>query len=530
MNQLIDTTDNNFGKQLCLDDYAEHAENLRKLAEHTLKEMQKDNPGLLIFPRDLNVYGDKIGDEHIFEIKDNKLTTGNIMGFVGYKNTKVRIRSRFDKGDKDFFLHYMLQKVFAINLFDLNYTIDEEEIFDFLICLFPSFLMNALRQGLYKEYQTRRYNDSNVKGRIDINRHIRHNIPFNGKVAYSTREYVYDNHVTQLVRHTIEYISKHRLQGEILRANEEVKEAVRVIIDATPSYNHNERQKIVNQNLRPLYHPYFSDYRDLQKLCLQILRHEEIKYGAEDDQVYGILFDGAWLWEEYLNTILSKINFKHPQNKIGLGAKRVFKEGSRSIFPDFYNSVMVLDAKYKGYEKWDSLQREDLYQVISYMYILQVLKGGFIVPVESYNDTPLVRTLQGYGGKMSIFGMKVEHDCQNFQEYTKAMENDEKVLVDKIIAAENLIDYNKLREMIARCKWTFAKTMPWAPHEYIVRGKCPLTEEEFLYFIDMQRKYGKAERWGKNINPYLYIDGYKYWTMGAPVEETIVMNRAKVNH
>ena len=136
MNQLIETTDNNSGKQLCLDDYAEHAENLRKLTEHTLKEMHNDNPCLLIFPRDLNVYGDKIGDEHIFEIKDNKLTTGNIMGFVGYKNTKVRIRSRFDKGDKDFFLHYMLQKVFAINLFDLNYTIDEEDIFDFLIYLF----------------------------------------------------------------------------------------------------------------------------------------------------------------------------------------------------------------------------------------------------------------------------------------------------------------------------------------------------------------------------------------------------------
>ena len=89
-------------------------------------------------------------------------------------------------------------------------------------------------------------------------------------------------------------------------------------------------------------------------------------------------------------------------------------------------------------------------------------------------------------------------------------------------------DYNKLREMIARCQWTFAKTMPWAPHEYIVRGKCPLTEEEFLYFIDMQRRFGVKEHWGKYFNPYLYIDDYKYWTMGAPVEETIIMNRAKV--
>lgn len=87
---------------------------------------------------------------------------------------------------------------------------------------------------------------------------------------------------------------------------------------------------------------------------------------------------------------------------------------------------------------------------------------------------------------------------------------------------------DKLREMVARCEWTFAKTMPWCPHEYIVRGKCPLSEEEFIYFIDMQRNYGKVERWGKYITPYLYIDDYKYWTMGAPVEETIVMNRAKV--
>ena len=89
-------------------------------------------------------------------------------------------------------------------------------------------------------------------------------------------------------------------------------------------------------------------------------------------------------------------------------------------------------------------------------------------------------------------------------------------------------EWDKLREMIARCEWTFAKTMPWCPHEYIVRGKCPLSEDEFIYFINMQRSYGKVERWGKYITPYLYIDDYKYWTMGAPVEETIVMNRAKV--
>ena len=90
-------------------------------------------------------------------------------------------------------------------------------------------------------------------------------------------------------------------------------------------------------------------------------------------------------------------------------------------------------------------------------------------------------------------------------------------------------NYNTLRSMIARCEWTFAKTMPFAPHEYIVKEKCPLTAEEFEYFVTMQREHGVKERWGKYNNPYLYIEDYKYWTMGAPLEGTTVINRAKAS-
>ena len=89
------------------------------------------------------------------------------------------------------------------------------------------------------------------------------------------------------------------------------------------------------------------------------------------------------------------------------------------------------------------------------------------------------------------------------------------------------VNLDRLREMIARCEWTFAKTMPFAPHEYIVKERCPLSAEEFEYFVNMQRDHGIRERWGKYNNPYLYVDDYKYWTMGAPLEDTTVINRAK---
>lgn len=91
------------------------------------------------------------------------------------------------------------------------------------------------------------------------------------------------------------------------------------------------------------------------------------------------------------------------------------------------------------------------------------------------------------------------------------------------------MDEDRLRTMIASCTWTFARTMPFAPHEYIVKDQCPLTTEEFEYFVNMQREHGVKERWGKYNNSYLYIDDYKYWTMEAPLEETTVINRARVN-
>ena len=105
------------------------------------------------------------------------------MGFVGVNDTKITIKSRFAKNcDEDYFLHYMLQKVFSINLFDLKHNTNTESIFDFLLYLFPYFLKRAVRQGIYKEYTKHEYNDANVRGVIDVSRHIRQNIPFSGNL------------------------------------------------------------------------------------------------------------------------------------------------------------------------------------------------------------------------------------------------------------------------------------------------------------------------------------------------------------
>jgi hypothetical protein len=77
--------------------------------------------------------------------------------------------------------------------------------------------------------------------------------------------------------------------------------------------------------------------------------------------------------------------------------------------------------------------------------------------------------------------------------------------------------------------WTFAKTMPQCPHEYIVRGK---TADENTY-ISMFRTIEMRGEWGAwNNTPRQYLhpgDGYYYWKMTDDMWESIIINRAKEN-
>ena len=284
---------------------------------------------MLVLPNSFNEGYDELKSQYIFRIteKDGKtidsVTTNNVVGFIGKSNTDIRIHSRFaSSNDNDFFLYYMLEKVMAINTFSLSSSGKEPEVFDFLLFFFPRLLKDALSQGMYKKYVYHEYNDANIRGVVDVNRHIRLNIPANGKIAYRTREFSYDNPVTQLIRHTIEFIRRKQFGKAVLHNDPDTEGCVQQIIQATPTFQPQQRQAIINENLRPVVHPYYTKYAALQNLCLRILRYEKLSYGNDsNNKIHGLLIDAAWLWEEYLATILSE--FEHPRNKTGHGPQIV---------------------------------------------------------------------------------------------------------------------------------------------------------------------------------------------------------------
>lgn len=361
-----------------------------KIANKTLTQLEME--GVFIFPESAKDAEDLSGDQMVLQTVNDFCYTGNVMGFLGCGKERLVISSRFAAGEKDFFLQYMLDRVLDFpNVFDLETESDgNNQLLNILMFLFPLYLKTAMRKGLFKTYIHVEYNDSNPKGNINIARHIKQNTPFVGKIAYDQREQSLNNDISQLIRHTIEYIREKRNGNQILaRAKEDVKR----IVEVTPNYKLHDRQKVLQNNRKhTIRHAYFREYRALQQLCILILQHQKQELGSGINRVYGVLFDGAWLWEEYVNSLVSQW-FHHPKNKAHSGAEQLFS-GERKIgliYPDFIGKDpadrILADAKYKPFE---NIGNRDYLQLLAYMMRFESKKGLYFYPeAESKTGTRL---------------------------------------------------------------------------------------------------------------------------------------------
>jgi len=88
------------------------------------------------------------------------------------------------------------------------------------------------------------------------------------------------------------------------------------------------------------------------------------------------------------------------------------------------------------------------------------------------------------------------------------------------------------RAYISRRRWQEAVTYrETAPHEYTVRQWQASDDgnDEFDRFITLVRRCGFADFYYRIRHLYWAVDEFKYWTMGWPVAETTVINRARLD-
>lgn len=415
-------------------DFSDIGNLIDKIADKTLEQLERE--GVFVFPEFVMDADDLTKDQMILQSVNETFRSGNVMGFLGCGDERLIIESRFCGSDEDFFFQYLLDRVLDFpNIVNLESDADQNNrLFNFLLFLFPYYLKTAMRKGLFKKYIRNRYNDGNVKGSIDIARHIEQNTPFTGNVAYNQREFSHDNNLTELVRHTIEFI-KGKPYGKNLLVR--VKDEVKLVIEATPRYEQYDRQKVISANKKnAVRHAYFREYRALQRLCLLILQHQKHQIGSGSRQIYGILFDGAWLWEEYINSLIGDA-FYHPMNKGNTGAQRLFGGNIGLIYPDFISrdneKRIIADAKYKPI---DNIGNKDYLQVLAYMFRFEAKAGYYLYPEAAKTDD-----LQLWMNKGSTYeenvaprddicltkhGLKIPINAENYEMFVAQMKTCEK--------------------------------------------------------------------------------------------------------
>ncbi|QCZ46800.1 5-methylcytosine restriction system specificity protein McrC [Levilactobacillus brevis] len=388
-----------------------------KLSDKSLGSLAKEN--FIIFPQQSSI-SSRFKENKIFQTHNGKKCACNVVGILSDSQDELRINSRFSNKnkDEDFFIRYMIQEV--LNYHVVSNRLDSSmdfSYYDLLIYLFPYYLNEAMSKGIYKEYVQREYNDANIKGPIDIFRQIKINTPFVGTIAYRTREFSYDNNVTQLVRHTIDFVQ--RSHSDLLSENEE---NIRMIKFATPDYRRDNRESVLERNiLNPVKNSYFEEYSLLQRLCIQILSGKKVSFGDDDNQIYGIIIDVSWLWEEYIGKVTGWAHFGRGSD---LGTMHLFENpngGER--YPDFVVDNIPIDTKYK--ENVDT--RNDYNQVITYIHIMNETissknKGGFLKPTscdvqgKEYENKGLLR---GLGGELFIYSYFIPQECNDYSGFIR---------------------------------------------------------------------------------------------------------------
>lgn len=415
---------------------------LRQISSNNIADLC--NKDLLVYPQSFEQGNSNDSVLDYIEGNTLKVCTGNMMGFIGRGDTDIFIHSRFSNGNDNYFLHYMLMRIGGVNVFQFD-TSAEQTMDDFgclLFYLFPSMLQSAMSQGVLKSYVNRHYNDANLKGKIELARHIRRNKPVTGNIAYQVREYSADNVVMQLIRHCIEFMEKSKVGRNLLNRDTDIRKLICQVRDFTPSFNSCDMQKIIAKNLKTPVHPLYASYKPLQRLCIAILEHKKFQYGTDKQKMHGILFDGAWLWEEYIGVVIHEL-MEHRKNGDGKDAFYLLQNKNKNfqvIIPDYIRlgkdglNNIVGDAKYVMLQNTDRLKSEQAaaiyYKTIMYMYRFNAKKGFLFFPIKQGDEQEYFvdYSIKDTNGHLYKMGLNIA-EADNYYDFCQRMNENELVLV-----------------------------------------------------------------------------------------------------
>jgi 5-methylcytosine-specific restriction endonuclease McrBC regulatory subunit McrC len=246
---------------------------------------------------------------------------------------------------------------------------------------------------LLRQYRTYRNNDWNFKGRLDVSRHIRENVPLPHGIAYVKREIDLDVPVNRMLLLASQVVQRRR--PDLFDNNEDATDAFRILRTGIADPGDIRTVLSCRDCRESISHPFYREtWEPLRQIARMILEEEKWQIFQEDaeEEVSGVVFDGAWLWEEYLATVLAECGYRHcvrnQQSENDKFESLKNEHNSNNVapmYPDFVRKdgdryVALADAKYKRF-----LTRDDRLQMIAYSFIYDTKVVSIIYPPEDVN-------------------------------------------------------------------------------------------------------------------------------------------------
>ena len=374
-------------------------------------------------------------DDFIISIKKSKneknediylAQTGNYVGKFVWQGLEIDIKSRFSNT----FLERMLNFTNDIFLDDVSITgnkVDKDfDISKYIIYyMFVQNLEKAFLLGLPKAYKSIEHHEMKLKGKIDINKFIKYDIPFQGKISSVSREQKEIQEIIDVLYKAVKIIDKNN--KAFLKNISHIKTHLKQY--KSNNYVSNET---INRALKSkaLQNPIFAPYKKVLEYARFIINGNNIEGKQE---TFGFIINVAELFEIYITKLLKKEfsewNIESP--KIELYSNQFF---ARKIIPDIVmkkdNDVIVFDTKYKKmlmrdrYQNGGDVDRNDFFQINTYMSYYQnhpdkynVKIGGLLYPIEkSFKENKNICHSQTWFGNLNTKFIVDGIDLSNLEE------------------------------------------------------------------------------------------------------------------
>ncbi len=340
--------------------------------------------------------------------KENYLAqTGNYVGKFVWQGLEIDIKSRFSNT----FLERMLNFANDIFLDDVSITgkdsKNELDISKYIIYyMFVQNLEKAFLLGLPKAYKSIEHHEMKLKGKIDINKFIKYDIPFQGKISSVSREQKEIQEIIDVLYKAVKIIDNKN--KAFLKNISHIKTHLKQY--KSNNYVSNET---INKALKSkaLQNPIFAPYKKVLEYARFIINGNNIEEKNDGKQeTFGFIINVAELFEIYVTKLLRNKfsldgwNVESPPLRLDekFGNSYLYK---RKIIPDIImtkgQNVIVFDTKYKKMKFNEfkgngvDIDRNDFFQINTYMSYYQnhpdqynVKIGGLLYPIEE-NDKNL---------------------------------------------------------------------------------------------------------------------------------------------